>query len=584
MHFILVILLFLLSSINSSDNRHEKSNSSANNEEKSVSVVIPAFNEEKTVSNVVNVVKGLSYVDEVIVVDDGSFDRTVQEAKNSGATVISHTRNQGKGSAINTGFRHSKGDIVAFIDADIYNFTHDKIDCIIKPILEGKTDITKTKFIRESGRVTELTAKPLLKFFFPEITFEQPLSGQFAGKRSALSKIKFEKDYGVDVGIVLDADAHGIQIEEVDIGEIKHAMSSLDGLNEMANEVVRTIINRSMEYGRVTMMDSMGNYIRMATLGLSLIILGLFTLFFVQGIPLELGLIIGLIGLVVSVYYLFKLIIKSIKIFRNKPKANLLKPFFKMHFSVIISAIVLILMISTFLSAANYSDGKISIEPISRTLVIFTDSTEQTIYVRGPYTVDSALENEINVIRMPDDALKTLELSYGDRLIINDKVYTVNKTRDWETNVLRLPEDVRKSFGVQIGDTISDGRMRGIFEGIQIVHPINSTNLSNTIAANAFFTINSRTVSGYAFEIYLNNKLVDNISCALKNGSEYSISANGYNIKTIPMENIKVNNSYFAYYGDNIIEIKVVGQASTSKYLLPNGFGSFLSFNFNPVS
>ena len=573
MHFIIIILLFLLSSISSSDKK----------EEQSVSVVIPAYNEEKTVSNVISVVKELSYVDEVIVVDDGSYDETVEIAKKAGATVISHTKNLGKGSAISTGFRYSKGDIVAFIDADIYNFDYDKIHSIIKPILEGKTDITKTKFMRESGRVTELTAKPLLRFFFPEITFEQPLSGQFAGKRSVLSKIKFEKDYGVDVGIVLDADVHGIQIEEVDIGEIKHDMSPLLGLNEMANEVVRTIISRAIEHGRVTMMDSMGNYIRMATLGLLLVILGIFTLFFVQGFPLEIGMGVGLLGLGIAIYYLFKLIIKSIKMFRNRPKVNLIKSFVKMHFSVIISVFVLILMISTFLSVANINDGKISIEPISRTLVIFPGSPDQTIYVRGPYTVDSALENEINCIRMPEDALKTLELSYGDKLLINDHYYTVNKTRDGETNVLRLPEDVRRSLSVQVGNTISDGNIMSIFEGIIVEHPINSTNLSNTTSANEYFILDSRTTSGYVFEIYLNDQLIDTVTYALKNDSVYDISANGYYLKSIPMEDIKVNNSYFAYYGDDIIEIKVVDEASTSKYFLPNRFWSFLIFDFTPL-
>ena len=569
-NIIIVLLLFLLNSINSSNKRKKRS----------VSVVIPAYNEERTVANVVSVVKELSYVDEVIVVDDGSLDKTVEEAKKSGANIISHSTNRGKGSAINTGFKHSKGDIVAFIDADIHNLDSNKVDSIIKPILEGKTDITKTKFVRESGRVTELTAKPLLKFFFPEITFEQPLSGQFAGKRSVLSKIKFEKDYGVDVGIVLDADAHGLQIEEVDIGEIKHEMSPLTGLNEMANEVVRTIVTRAMEYGRVTLMDSIGNYIRMATLGLSLIILGLFTLFFVQGIPLEIGIATGVIGLGVSVYYLFKLIIMSIKIFRNGPKGNLLKSFLKMHFSVIISAFVLVLMISTFLTAANFNDGKVSIEPISRTLVIFPGSPDQAIYVRGPYTVDSALENEINIIRMPEDALNTLELKYGDNLLINDQYYTINKTRYGEGNVLRLPEDVRKSLGIQVGDIISDGRIKSIFEGIRVEHSINSTNLSSINAStNEYFIINSRTVSAYVFEIYLDNKLIDNVTCAVKNDSAYSISANGLNLKSIAMEDIKINSSYFAYYKDHIIEIKVVDDSSAAKYFLPNRFGPFLSFN-----
>lgn len=570
MPFIIIFLLFLLTSINSSNKK----------ENQTVSVVIPAYNEEKTVANVVNVVKELSYVDEVIVVDDGSLDETVKEAKKSGATVISHTTNQGKGSAINTGFRHSKGDIIAFIDGDIYNLDHNKVDSIIKPILNGKTDITKTKFMRESGRVTELTAKPLLKFFFPEVTFEQPLSGQFAGKRSALSKIKFEKDYGVDVGIVLDADAHGIQIEEVDIGEIKHDMSPLTGLNEMANEVVRTIVSRAMEHGRVTMMDSMGNYIRMATLGLSLIILGLFTLFFVQGIPLEVGIAIGIIGFGIAVYYLFKLIMKSIKIFRNRPKGNLLKSFVKMHFSVIISAIVLVLMISTFLSAANFNDGKISIEPISRNLIIFPGSPDQTIYVRGPYTVDSALENEVDIIRMPEDALNTLELSYGDELLVNDQYYTINKTRDGEANVLRLPADVRKSLNVQVGDTISDGNIRGIFEGITVRHPVNSPNLSNmNLSTTEHFIINSRTITGYVFEVYLDDKLIDNVTSGVKKDSVYDIYANGFNLKSISMENIEVNNSYFAYYKDHIIEIKITDRVSTGKYFVPNSLGPFLSFD-----
>ncbi|MDR1818861.1 MAG: glycosyltransferase, partial [Methanobrevibacter sp.] len=161
----------------------------------SVSIVIPAYNEEKDIGSIVSIVKKISYVDEIIVVDDGSYDKTVAKANEAGASVISHTSNQGKGSAIETGFKHSKGDIIAFIDGDLQNLSTEQVDAMVKPIMEGKTDITKTKFKRKNGRVTELTAKPLLNFFFPEIKLEQPLSGQFAGKRSALAKIRMEKDY-----------------------------------------------------------------------------------------------------------------------------------------------------------------------------------------------------------------------------------------------------------------------------------------------------------------------------------------------------------------------------------------------------
>ena len=268
--WLFVILAFLLASVNSSKPKYQK-----------VSVIIPAFNEENTVARVVEVIKQASCVDEIIVVDDGSSDNTAQEAREAGATVISHDVNKGKGEALYTGYKNAECDIIAFIDADIHNLTSKKVSAMIKPILDGKTDITKTKFSRASGRVTELTAKPLLGFFFPEINYEQPLSGQFAARKEALKKINFEKDYGVDVGIVIDADVLGISIMEVDIGAIQHDMSSLSDLNMMANEVVRTIISRANKYGRVIMIDDIGHFIRMSIVGLSLVILGLFTIFFV---------------------------------------------------------------------------------------------------------------------------------------------------------------------------------------------------------------------------------------------------------------------------------------------------------------
>ncbi|HNR25839.1 MAG TPA: glycosyltransferase, partial [Methanobacteriaceae archaeon] len=240
MSWIILIFILILASVK---NRNKK-------RELTVSVIIPAFNEEKTVGEVVKVVKSLNYIYEIIVVDDGSTDNTGEVAKSAGAMVISHIKNRGKGAAIKTGFNNSKGSVAVFLDADIQNLTAAKVDKIIQPILINEADVTKTKFKREAGRVTELTAKPLLNFFFPEIKFEQPLSGQFAAKRSFLKDIKLEDDYGVDVGIVLDADVRGMRIKEVDIGKIDHVLSSLHELNIVATEVVRTIVDRATEYGR----------------------------------------------------------------------------------------------------------------------------------------------------------------------------------------------------------------------------------------------------------------------------------------------------------------------------------------------
>ncbi|MCC7553095.1 MAG: glycosyltransferase [Methanobacteriaceae archaeon] len=571
MYWILVILLILFLSLKPKNI----------NDNSTISVIIPAFNEEENVANVVNVVNSLNYVNEIIVVDDGSTDRTVAEAKKAGAIIISHKENLGKGAAIKTGFKNSNSDIIAFIDADIFNLNAKKVDAMIKPILEGKTEITKTKFVRESGRVTELTAKPLLRVFFPEINFEQPLSGQFAAKRSALKKMKFEEDYGVDVGIVLDADIKGLSIEEVDIGEIEHEMSSLNDLNLMANEVVRTIINRAMEYGRVAIIDTIGNYIRMAVLGLSLVILGLFTIFFVQAIPLELGAIVSIIGLIVSIYYLIKLFVKSIQMFKKTPSGNLIKSFIKIHFPVIISGIILLLMISTFLGATIINNGSISIEPTSRNLMI-TDDEEKPISVRGPYTVDTALENESFVIRMPLSALTTLGLSYGDVIAIGNQEYLINETRQGEDNIFRVPLDAQNFLNIEYGDTIPNSRINQIFETTLVHHQIDHDKLNNTnITEN--YLIASKKQNATSFEIIIDNESIGSSSGYFKNDSLYDISVNNKIIGELDFNNT-FNNSHVFYYGDHIVEIKFNDSNVTSiKEPLYKEQGPFINIYFNSV-
>lgn len=600
MSWLFVILMILVASIKKAKEKKQYT----------VSIVIPAYNEVETVASVINIANSISYVNEVIVVDDGSHDGTAEEAKLAGATVISHVSNQGKGAALKTGFRHSKGDIIAFIDGDIHNLSTDKIDSIIIPILKGKTDITKTKFVRESGRVTELTAKPLLKFFFPEVTFDQPLSGQFAGKRSVLNKIKFEKDYGVDVGIVLDADAYGLKIQEVDIGEIKHDLSPLADLNLMATEVVRTIVDRALEYGRVTMIDSLGNYIRLSILGLSIITLSLFIIFFVQGIPLIGGIGIGIAGLGIFLYFIFKVIKKTIYIFGKKsskkgPKANrnLLKSFIKMHSPLIFSGLVLILMISTFFSAATFDNGVISIEPTSRNLIIGLGlNSNGEIAVRGPYTVDSALENERGLIRIPQDALDTLDLHYGDNLTIDNDTYSVSEPRHGESNILRIPLDARKSLNIAIGEVISDGRIIKTFEEVDGSHIIEA---NNTIIAEKFF-ISPKNQDGKDIDVIIDGNNVGEIVGVLKEG-DYSILVNGVitniNIKSENNLNNLINsdnsinsninlssnlnnsyiieNSYFAYYGEHIIELKVKNGITTPLNFVQSEKGPFLSVYFN---
>jgi glycosyltransferase involved in cell wall biosynthesis len=564
-YWFLVILTFLLASIKTEKpKKYQK-----------VSVIIPAYNEEATVAKVVEVIKKVSFVDEIVVVNDGSSDNTEAEALKAGAVVINHEVNKGKGEALYTGYTQIDCDIIAFIDADIYNLTSQKVEAMIRPILDGKTDITKTKFARESGRVTELTAKPLLNFFFPEISFEQPLSGQFAARKEILKRINFEKDYGVDVGIVIDADVLGISIMEVDIGAIQHDMSPLADLNLMANEVVRTIINRANKYGRVTMIDDIGYYIRMAIVGLSLIILGLFTIFFVKFVPMFIAILIGIIGIIIAVFYMAKVIIQSIVIFRKNSKGNLLKSFIKIHFPMIISIIILLLMISTFIGAAHFENGVLSVEPNSRNLIIYADNSprDTAISVRGPFTIDAAIENESSEIRMPSDAMMTLGIKTNDTMVINDEIYTINDTRPGEQDIIRLPSDARKALDVQTESVIQNSRLKEIFEGVGVLHNIGIGN--NTTIEK--LTISARDKDACNFEVFLDNQSIASSFGIFRDNSTYDISINDEVVKSVTYNNKTFDDCNFTY-GDHEIRVEFVDRNNTSiKQFVRSDQGNFLN-------
>lgn len=213
-----------------------------------VSAVIPAHNEEEHVSRVVDAAEKSEYVDEVIVVDDGSEDNTAAEVSGR-AKVVQLDQNRGKGYALMKGTEAAKGDIVVFLDADLKNISGEKIDNLVKPIREA--DFVIAKFDREGGRVTELTAKPLLSTFFPEIDVEQPLRGQKVVKKKLLDRIDVVNNYGVDVGMLIDAVMLGARVKETYFGKLRHNMKELDELVEVAEHVNEAILYKAQEYGRL---------------------------------------------------------------------------------------------------------------------------------------------------------------------------------------------------------------------------------------------------------------------------------------------------------------------------------------------
>ncbi|AFH42575.1 glycosyltransferase [Fervidicoccus fontis] len=222
---------------------------------KEVSVIFPAKDEEKFIAHSVKTAKKAKNVREIILVDGGSVDNTPAIAKKLGAKVIfqSILKYPGKGVAMRDGYYYSTKDIIVFLDADIKNLTPDFINKLIEPILKGETDFVKGTFGRKSGRVTELVAKPLLRIFYPELSYlSQPLSGEIAGTSEAFSKVNWELGWGVDIGIVLDIYKAGFKIKEENLGFKDHDMKPLPMLTEMAYEVAQTIIRRATQDGKIS--------------------------------------------------------------------------------------------------------------------------------------------------------------------------------------------------------------------------------------------------------------------------------------------------------------------------------------------
>ena len=213
-----------------------------------VTVIIPAKDEGATIAEVVRAAKQARLVDKVIVVDGHSTDNTVEEARRAGARVITQSKRcyPGKGVAMRDGFEVALTDIIAFIDADIVNIDPKMLEQLIEPIIKDEADFVKGTFERAGGRVTELVARPLLQMFFPEAAgFSQPLSGEIAGKRWVFERVKFEANWGVDIGILIDAVRSGARVKEVHIGFKDHLMKPLSDLREMAQQVAETIIKRA---------------------------------------------------------------------------------------------------------------------------------------------------------------------------------------------------------------------------------------------------------------------------------------------------------------------------------------------------
>ncbi|WOX23611.1 glucosyl-3-phosphoglycerate synthase [Streptomyces solicathayae] len=229
-----------------------------------VSVVLPALNEEATVGDIVSVIRrelmseAVPLVDELVVVDSGSTDRTAEVAAVAGARVVARDAIlpripavPGKGEVLWRSLMATSGDIVCFVDADLRDFSADFVTGIVGPLLtDPDVEFVKAMYDRplgdtpgQGGRVTELVARPLLNLHWPQLAgFVQPLGGEYAARRSLLERLPFPVGYGVELGLLVDA-LHTVGLDalaQVDVGVRKHRHQSGLALGRMAAAIYRT--------------------------------------------------------------------------------------------------------------------------------------------------------------------------------------------------------------------------------------------------------------------------------------------------------------------------------------------------------
>jgi glucosyl-3-phosphoglycerate synthase len=252
-----------------------------------ISLAFPTLNEEQTIGKEILVLKTelmdrYPLVDELAIIDSGSTDRTREVAAQFGAEVFlsseilkQYGSFKGKGENLWKSLFVLRGDIIVWIDADISNIAPKFLYGLVGPLLYyDHLSYVKAFYERPmksvtgispsgGGRVTEILVRPLFSLFYPELAhLVQPLSGEYAGRRSLLERLPFSVGYGVEVGHLIDIyHTSGIHsIGQVDLDRRVHRNQPVQALSRMAFGILNTFINRLKKYNEVNFMKELNKF------------------------------------------------------------------------------------------------------------------------------------------------------------------------------------------------------------------------------------------------------------------------------------------------------------------------------------
>jgi len=236
-----------------------------------VSLALPALNEEETVGRVIrrlkkSLMRDIPLLDEMVLIDSNSGDRTREIARAEGIPVFIHQEllpglpaREGKGEALWKSLLVTRGDILIWIDTDIVNIHPRFVYGILGPLIQNpgiqfvkgyyRRPLKVGKKIQAGGggRVTELVARPLINLFYPELSgIIQPLSGEYGARRTFLESVPFFSSYGVETGLLIDAyERHGLSaIAQVDLLERVHHNQPLEALSKMSFIILQAFLRK----------------------------------------------------------------------------------------------------------------------------------------------------------------------------------------------------------------------------------------------------------------------------------------------------------------------------------------------------
>lgn len=205
---------------------------------KRVSILIPCYNEEGNIGECLRQIPDMPWETEIIVIDDGSVDKTAEIARQNsklGLKVIRYEQNMGKGAALRVGLQSAAGDIAVILDAD-YTSPPSEIPLLVKPIIDGKADfVTGTRFTYPMEKdamkglhvlSNKVTALIISLFMGQQIT--DSLCGLKAFRREMLAGEPRENGWP-DFELLLKAKRNNMRIMEVPI----HYMSRKAGVSKM---------------------------------------------------------------------------------------------------------------------------------------------------------------------------------------------------------------------------------------------------------------------------------------------------------------------------------------------------------------